>query len=358
MTSKPLHDTARLTVILFTGLALACQEPDDDSAQDSCADAECDTDDMDSDETETDTGETGSDETETDTSDADSDETDSDSGEQSKTPPESCTAHEQCVGGAACDIFTGECLSADAVWHVDGDGGYDFLSISQALATIGSGEATLIVHELEAGAYVEQVLIEPGARVALLAAPTELPRIQGPDDEVALAIADSTVYIGGLEIVSDRGLELAERAEVHVEGSEIYLRESGEQIELTGGAHLTMRNSMLRGKLRISAMSSFDIAYSTVFAGPGTPVICEGPIAESSLRNNLLVTSGSNQTVYGCAAVSTFMRGNAVSNAVASKPDNTVIGVAKPGWFLDKAAELHLGPMIPAPSARRRSGQG
>ncbi|NJK33115.1 MAG: hypothetical protein HC927_12305 [Deltaproteobacteria bacterium] len=259
-----------------------------------------------------------------------------------------CTAHDQCPGEAACDILAGECFLPSTVWHVDGDGGRDFVSIGEALEHVQFIDATLIIHGLESGgAYYESIDHHGSEALALLAAPGEFPRIEGPASQPAISLGYSELYLRGLEIHTNGGIYVDNQGQLHMHDTKVYFVDGDEAIELYAGAGLTMRNSMLRGKVVVNDDAFFDVSYSTIYSGAWSPFYCSGAIAPSSLRNNLLATEEGAETILGCLEASMLARGNALSTGIPSKPDNTIIGPAQPGWFADLQPNLHLGPNIP-----------
>lgn len=269
-----------------------------------------------------------------------------------------CTAHEQCAGGAACDLVFGECLPPDAVWHVDGDGGQDFETIAEALAAVGSGSATLIIHALDTPGYVEGISVSGDRALAVFGAPDEFPLLyQTP---VSLEVSDGArVYARGLIL---RGEDAALVSNSHVELDAVRLAPQLMHPLLLEDSVLRMRNSMLRttldpayAALEIAGSCDIDIRYSTLFALADQPALsCQGAALApgSRIRNSMLVNAGDVPAVQ-CA--SPIYEHNGLEDATGFV-DNTTIGDADFPWFVDSLfGDLHLSIVAPVATATAAS---
>jgi len=162
-----------------------------------------------------------------------------------------CTGHEQC-GSGACELAQGVCFSDDLVWTVDGDPGAmpapDFMSVAAAVNMVDEGQqAVIVVHELDgAGSYQAPmgVTIAGGKTIALLAAPGELPIIQGTGVNPGLRVegAGTNLYIDGVQ-VSGTGVQgvVVDAAFAWLDRSRV-VNDTGGGIVAQNGAELTVRN--------------------------------------------------------------------------------------------------------------------
>ncbi len=270
-----------------------------------------------------------------------------------------CTAHDQCEGGAGCDLVLGECLPADAVWHVDGDGGQDFLTIGEALAALGNGSGTLIIHALatEEG-YVEGISVAGDRALAVFGADGERPILfQTP---VSLEVANGArVYTRGLTL---RGEDAALISASHVEFDSVSFAPQIRSALRVEDSVLRMRNSMVRTTLdpiypaiELVGACDIDIRYATVLGfGDQPAVACQGAllVPGSRIRNSMLVNLGVPPAVQ-CA--SPAYEHNGLEDATGFL-DNTTIGDATAQWFVDPLyGDLHLSIVAPVSSATAAS---
>jgi hypothetical protein len=236
-------------------------------------------------------------------------------------------------------MLDGSCLPGGLVWHVDGDGGQDFLSIGQALLQIGAGESgTIIVHERSGGAaYKEALAIADGRVVALIAAPGERPFLENDVGTTLRVFADGEVYvrrflIGGIDPIVVEGATLViDETEVHGSVS------AG--VQLQADAHLIARNAILLssssdnffGPALTADASRFELVYSTVIGRlSNSAVICTVGTAGSFLRNSLIGSEGAGPAI-DCTELA--LLNNALEDA-AAYPGNTTIGEIQPEWFV------------------------
>jgi hypothetical protein len=261
-----------------------------------------------------------------------------------------CTVHDQCSGGAGCDLVLGECLPADAVFHVDGEGGQDFLAIGEALAALGNGSGTLIIHELDAPGYVEGISFAGDRALAVFAAAGEFPTLFMTP--VSLEVLDGArVYARGLTL---RGEDAAVVQAAHLELDAVELAPQLRHPLRAEDAVLRVRNSMLRTTLDptypaldIAGTSDIDIRYATILGlGDQPAVSCPGAalVPGSLIRNSMLVNLGDLPAVQ-CSSPS-YER-NGLEDAMGFA-DNTTIGDATIDWFIDPLfGDLHLSIVAP-----------
>jgi len=215
-----------------------------------------------------------------------------------------CVEHAEC-GSGACELAVGTCFPPGAVVHVDEDGGQEFTSVTDAVASVGAGEyRVIVVHEIDgAGSYQGAVLIGAGKRIALLAAPGESPVIQGVGGNPGLRVegAGTVLYTDGLGLVGNTmGLGL------HVNGALAWVDRS-RIVQNTGGgilaeanAELTLRNCFVGsgGAVDTDAVtvsgSSLDFVYSTLVGGAviserTRALYCQGMTTVTG-RNSIVVS--------------------------------------------------------------------
>ncbi len=249
-----------------------------------------------------------------------------------------CDFHDQCPD-SACRVLDGSCLPDDRVWHVDGDGGQDFLSIGQALLQIGFGESgTIVVHERNGGsAYAETLAIVDGRIAALIAAPGERPFLENDSGTTLLVDAGAEVYARGLLVA---GIE-----PIRVEGAGLVLDEAEVQgsvsagIQLMADARLIGRNSILLssgsdnffGPALAADASRFELVYSTLIGRlSNRALVCVNGTAGSFLRNGLIGSEGPDLAI-DCTELT--LLNNALEDA-SMFPGNTTIGQLLPEWFV------------------------
>jgi len=213
-----------------------------------------------------------------------------------------CQRHEECASGA-CELAQGTCFDAAGAVHVDGDGGQDFGSISEAVASIDDGQdGVIVVHELDGGlSYQEPVLIDGGKTIALLAAPGESPIVQGTGGNPGLRVegAGTVLYMEGLELslAAAEGL-VVDEAFTWVDRGRI-VQNTGGGVLAQNGAELVLRNCFVGGGAQdVDAIalndSTLDMLYTTaaggsVIGGQTRALFCEGG-ASAIVRNSILVS--------------------------------------------------------------------
>ena len=256
-----------------------------------------------------------------------------------------CSAHDQCAGGAGCDLALGKCLPPDAVWHVDGDGGQDFETIAEALAALGNGSGTIIIHAVDDPGYIEGVSFSGDRALAVLGAEGELPLLYMTP--VSLEVLDGArVYASRLVLNGD---DAALVADAHLELDTVRVAPVLTHCVMVESGRLRMRNSMLRSALSaapavdVSGVSELDIRYSTLIGmGAIAAIECQGAtiVPGSRIRNSILVNFGDSPAVE-CASPAYEDNGLEDADGFAG---NTTLGDVQPDWFVDTlSADLHLG---------------
>jgi hypothetical protein len=249
-----------------------------------------------------------------------------------------CTAHEQC-GEAACNLFTGACLPADAVVHVGP--GQPFAELAAAVGSFAGGaEGTIVVHQDN---YDEAVTVDGDRTLAFLAAEGDLPLwafLAGGTSQLTVS-PGSTVLVDGMQLSSN-----ANDVGLHVDGGLAWVdrsrivQNSGGGVLAENGAELTLRNCFVgrngddfadtRG---ISATgSSVDVVYTTIAANDGTaatgPISISCDAATTGEVRNSIVAAGDD--TIACANVSFSF--SVVDTAGLAGSDNEVLSF-NPAWF-------------------------
>lgn len=265
-----------------------------------------------------------------------------------------CTAHDQCPSGAGCDLVLGECLPAETVWHVDGDGGQDFLTIAETLAALGNGSGTLIIHELDAPGYIEGISFAGDRALAIFAAEGERPTLYMTP--VSLDVSDGArVYVRGLTL---RGDDAALVSGAHVEFDAVSLAPFQRRPLRVDDATLRIRNSMLRTTLDptypaldIAGTCDIDIRYATLLGFADQAAIsCQGAalLPGSRIRNSMLVNFGEAAAVQ-CPSLG--YESNGLEDATGFV-GHTSIGDATVDWFINPfIGDLHLSNVAPISAA-------
>jgi hypothetical protein len=274
-----------------------------------------------------------------------------------------CDFHAQC-SASACRVLEGSCLPEARVWHVDGDGGADFTTITQALLQIGIGEqGTLIIHEREGdAAYVEPLVIGESRVIALVAAPGEHPRLVNDVGTTLQIESGAEVYL--------QGLTLAGITPLQVEGGASLVLD---EVEVTGqveAAVLVLADALLfaRNSIIVSSasdaffgpaiavdMARIELVYTTVIGRTNNPAIsCGMGTAGSSIRNGLIA----NESLTPAIECSELTLLHVALEDATPQPDNTMLGELDPTWF-EVGTNYRIGPDAPpalASAALRLAG--
>lgn len=266
-----------------------------------------------------------------------------------------CTEHDQCTSGA-CELAVGLCFPEDFVVHVDGDGGADYTSIVAAVNAVDDGTyGVIIVHELTGGVSYQAAggLIVDGAKIiALLAAPSEAPIIQGTGMNPGLRAQDAgtVLYVDGLTLsngaaqglVVDEAFTWADRSRI--------VGNDGGGIVAQNASELTLRNCFVGGDVNdINALEAIGAnvtaLYSTVGGGFGSATALTCDVGSSvAVRNSLLVARTDGDEL-ACPP--------ATVERTAAEMDlggtNTVVGPMDTLWFVGYGTgAFSLSAMAPA----------
>jgi hypothetical protein len=267
-----------------------------------------------------------------------------------------CTEHVQCAGGAACNLFTNECLPERAVFHVGMGQSYPTL-LSAWLAVAQESVGTIIVH---GGTYPESISITTDAVVAFLAAP-DAPVYWTSMTGSQLTVTAGTVLLDGVDFVGGPASDWAVSvflAEVWIDGAWIAPRAGG--VAVTGqDADVRLRNCMISTTdapgLHVSNGATVQALQTTMIRtgiGPGAALACESLPYAVDLRNSIVLALGG-------------VAGDELSCPGVMELDNATeadMGVEEldPLWFVDLADDdLHLSKLGAATFADRgvwRSG--
>lgn len=247
-----------------------------------------------------------------------------------------CTAHAQCAGGAACNLFTNECLPANVVVHVGQ--GQRFATLEQALSSVvKEPAATIVVHE---GTYSEALLVSTDTVVAFLAdanAEVVWTTIENPQ----LNVTAGTVLLDGIDFVggSTGWTLLVDQARAWVDRARIGPAALGLRVNGPLG-DLRLRNCMIgttdQPGVRVLNGASAQILYSTLVrtgnAG-GAAMDCPMAVTSVELRNSIVLAMGG-------------VAGGELACPQAVELDNVreaLVGELDPLWFVDIANDdLHL----------------
>lgn len=269
-----------------------------------------------------------------------------------------CTEHAQC-GEAACNFYTGECLS-ERIVHVGPGLEFDALEAAVASFTMLTAmEGTIIVHARD-GSYRDTVVVDGGRTIAFLAYENDRPvwdndesdtsplSVSGVDSVVLL---DRMTLTGSSEQVS--GLHVTNAARAWVDRSRI-VDNWGDGVLVTSGADVTFRNCFI-GDDQIGANAveidggTATILYSTLAAGvwDAAALSCSSPMSPILVRNSILVAQGNpdllgNALDVNCSDVN--MSNTATESFVSGKDNENVGQMVFPwDWFVGYGAgDLHL----------------
>jgi hypothetical protein len=253
-----------------------------------------------------------------------------------------CTEHVQC-GGAACNLFTGACLPADAVVHVGA--GQEYATLSAAVMSFAAGaEGTIIVH---AGAsYDESITVGGGSVLAFLAADlgpmVEPPRwIRSAGTQPQLTVTDATVLMDGMQVSSnasdvppgvvvDGGRAWMDRSRI--------IQNAGGGIVAQSAADLVLRNCFVGGdESDVDAVvvddATASILYATVGGGNGSfgmarALSCTAG-SDVTIRNSILAALDDIPELACSMATVSY---SASETAIAGT-DNVTLGSVQGGWF-------------------------
>jgi hypothetical protein len=263
-----------------------------------------------------------------------------------------CTAHNQC-GDAACNLFTGACLPADAVVHVGP--GQRLTTLNAAIDSFAEGvEGTLVVHQ---GSYNEAATVDGGRVLAFLANDGDLPLwILAPSSSPQLTVGDATVLMEGIEL---SGNGSSTHPGVRVDGGRAWL-DRGRIVQNTsggvlaeGGAELVLRNCFVGdGSYGANALTidgaSARVLYTTLGTGFDNfddvfPLSCANPI-DVTVRNSVLVSFDNAAGEIACAMADVT---NTASETMIPGMGNAALGDIEADWFIDVTVGLRSSGPLP-----------
>ncbi len=255
-----------------------------------------------------------------------------------------CVEHGQCEP-AACNLFTGACLSPGNVVEVGPE--QPLGTLADALATVpAGGEGTIIVHE---AVFAETITIDGGRTVALLVGSGDAPNWVGPVAQLSsqLVVTDGTAILDGLRlsgnasstnpaVLVDDGRLWADRTQI--------LDNVGGAVTGQAASVLVLRNCFVGGDVSdVTAVevisSTATILYSTVGAGFGASTTLDCDVtATVDVRNSLLVARTLDPEIAcGFATLET-----SATEGVAGGT-NIALGSMDVAWFEDYVAgDFHL----------------
>lgn len=262
-----------------------------------------------------------------------------------------CTAHDQCPGGAGCNLFDGECLPSDAVVMAGPTG--DYTSLALAVAGLGAGDGTIIVQQ---ASFDEPVVVSGTRVIAFVAADGTMPswtRTRGAGGPSQLRVDGATVLMEGIQVSANNG---SVNPGIRVETAGRLWIDRGRIIGNPGGAviaqensELVLRNSFMGGNQEIDVLqvlnSSASILYTTIGGGlTGTPgsstgLYCEGT-GSAEVRNSIIV---SRDTAPEIECMDLMVSDSAMETDPGVGAGNTIVGDVVLTWFVDyNAGDFHL----------------
>lgn len=255
-----------------------------------------------------------------------------------------CTAHDQCDMGAACNLFTGQCVEGPVVDAVPGAG-----SLAAAVASVGAG-GTIIVAD---GTYDEMVTIGSGAIVAFIAAPAASPewrRTSGVGAPQLRVTGAATVLVDGIAFrLNDSTTDPALR--IDGADSRAWLDRSsiaqnfGVGVRAEVSAELVMRNCFAGGANNIDALdvtgATATVRYSTLAAafGSSNAISCDAA-SVVTVSDSILLAQDSTAEV----ACDVIAADHTVTNdMVLAGAGNLQVGATDEAWFANYGTgDLHL----------------
>lgn len=245
-----------------------------------------------------------------------------------------CTEHSEC-GEAACNLFTGACLPAEAVVHVGP--GQRFTTLGQAIGSFdaAAAEGTIVVHQAD---YNEAASVAEGQTLAFLANEGDVPRwILAGGGSPQLTVGNATVLMDGVQIsgnASGVGL-LVDGGQVWIDRGRI-IDNNGGGLVAQSGAMLTVRNSFV-GANGTGGVGSFgidvdsatiDLVYVTVARNDEAAIdsIRCNAASTVTVRNSIVV--GRDPESIDCPPISVVT--SAVDQDIG---DNSNVGAAQLSWF-------------------------
>jgi hypothetical protein len=252
-----------------------------------------------------------------------------------------CTEHEQCAGGAACNLFTGECLPPAMVLHVGP--GQPFPTLADALvSTEMEPAATIIVHE---GIYDQALPIGGNGVervVAFLAADDAyvlwMVRVNSP-----LAVgAGATVLIDGIDMAGGAvgaWMLPVDSGRLWFDRGQLSPTDLGVRVTGTNG-ELRLRNCTISTTssigVRVGSGAAAQVLYSTLVRTGTSNVAMDCPTAPYTvdIRNSIILSAGAASELSCVGATE-------LDNAREAQ-----VGELDPLWFVDLVNDdLHLSEL-------------
>jgi hypothetical protein len=290
-----------------------------------------------------------------------------------------CTAHDQCDGDAACDIETGACFPADAVFWEDGNAACPGMgTMAMPWCELQSHiddlpvAGMMTVHLVSGTGNDENLFVDSGKRIALLGDVTDKAIFQPPvgnsTNTLEIDSATSAVYLDGTRFTAN----VAQPA-LRVSGGALYVHRSEIVANTEGGilatdmAHLDIENCFVgnggnaSAPLRVDG-STAEIVYSTLAAGfdeidPVYAIECSGTDAGDVAIRNILVFSSDDPASRVLCAGAEVMYSASVQQIPGT--GNVALGPIAGTWFDDfGAGDFHLDapPAALATTAQWQSG--
>jgi hypothetical protein len=273
-----------------------------------------------------------------------------------------CTSHAQCPD-SACHIshpdrptdLDGSCFDPANVVGVDGDGGQDYTTITQAVAAFGpNDEGVIVVHE-STTPYDETVTVDGGRVLAMMAAtgqePTWIQPTLGGESQLTVLGASTVVFLHGMTLSDNANSSLPALdvavARVHVQRSAI-VANAGGAINAQDAALVHLENSFFGGSetnagVIVISGSHASLLYSTSISGTSFSVrslSCNNG-GTANVRNSILLGAHSNPSVNCSGAVFE----NCASDQDLGFGNATVLDFGPGGssWFDDApAGDFHF----------------
>jgi len=233
-----------------------------------------------------------------------------------------CTSHDQCPGGAGCDLFAGTCLPPDAVFETDAAG------IGASLNTIGpGGRGTIRVMD---ESYIGPGLnIPTGSTIAIIGFADDTSFVVNDGFPAFTINGGTTLYLERFAVsrvganafginsqgdvwLDDSTVENFTRGinstggRVHLENTRM-IQNSGAGVYSTGNQDITLLNVILAGNGTDSGLSNgfvatgspmLEMVYVTIAQNTGdSSGAIDAPTATGTIRNSIIVSSNLSASI-------------------------------------------------------------
>ena len=233
-----------------------------------------------------------------------------------------CTSHDQCPGGAGCDLFAGTCLPPDAVFETDAAG------IGASLNTIGpGGRGTIRVMD---ESYIGPGLNMPaGSVIAIIGFADDTSFVVNDGFPAFTINGGTTLYLERFAVsrvganafginsqgdvwLDDSTVENFTRGinstggRVHLENTRM-IQNSGAGVYSTGNQDITLLNVILAGNGTDSGLSNgfvatgspmLEMVYVTIAQNTGdSSGAIDAPTATGTIRNSIIVSSNLSASI-------------------------------------------------------------